>query len=98
MDVENVIYIFVYNFANVGMKPECKGWNIFVHLYDKKGLKIWWTRCGIREFGVDYPWGNSNRYVVVLQAGPVVINLFCGYLTHVRSTAARQIPNSVLYK
>ena len=25
LDVENVIYIFVYNFANVGMKPECKG-------------------------------------------------------------------------
>ena len=30
-DVENVIYIFAYNFANVGMKPVCKGWNIFVN-------------------------------------------------------------------
>ena len=39
MDVENVIYIFAYNFANVGMKPVCKGWNIFVHLYNKKVLK-----------------------------------------------------------
>ena len=39
MDVENVIYIFSYNFANVGMKPECKGWNIFVHLYNNKVLK-----------------------------------------------------------
>ena len=39
MDVENVIYIFEYNFANVGMKPVCKGWNIFVHLYNKKVLK-----------------------------------------------------------
>ena len=39
LDVENVIYIFAYNFANVGMKPVCKGWNIFVHLYNKKVLK-----------------------------------------------------------
>ena len=39
MDGENVIYIFAYNFANVGMKPACKGWNIFVHLYNKKVLK-----------------------------------------------------------
>ena len=39
MDVENDIYIFAYNFANVGMKSECKGWNIFVHLYNKKVLK-----------------------------------------------------------
>ena len=39
MDVENVIYIFAYNFANVGMKPVCKGWNICVHLYNKKVLK-----------------------------------------------------------
>ena len=39
MDVENVIYIFAYDFANVGMKPVCKGWNIFVHLYNKKVLK-----------------------------------------------------------
>ena len=39
MDVENVIYIFAYNFANVGMKPVCKGWNIFVHLHNKKVLK-----------------------------------------------------------
>ena len=39
MDAENVIYIFAYNFANVGMKPVCKGWNIFVHLYNKKVLK-----------------------------------------------------------
>ena len=39
MDVENVIYIFVYNFANVVMKPEHKVWNIFVHLYNKKVLK-----------------------------------------------------------
>ena len=37
--MENVIYIFAYNFANVGMKPVCKGWNIFVHLYNKKVLK-----------------------------------------------------------
>ena len=37
--MENVIYIFTYNFANVGMKPECKGGNIFVHLYNKKVLK-----------------------------------------------------------
>ena len=42
------------------MKPVCKGWNIFVHLYNKKVLKIWWTRCGIREFGVGYLWGLSN--------------------------------------
>ena len=39
MDVENVIYIFAYNFANVGMKPVCKGWNIFVYMYNKKVLK-----------------------------------------------------------
>ena len=37
--MENAIYIFVYNFTNVGMKPECKGWKIFVHLYNKKVLK-----------------------------------------------------------
>ena len=37
--MENVTYIFAYNFANVGMKPVCKGWNIFVHLYNKKVLK-----------------------------------------------------------
>ena len=24
MDIENVIYMFAYNFANVGMKPENK--------------------------------------------------------------------------
>ena len=59
--MENVIYIFAYNFANVGMKPVYKGWNIFVHLY-KKSLKIWWTRRGIREFGVSYRWGLSIRY------------------------------------
>ena len=39
MDVEDVIYFFVYTFANVGMKPVCKEWNIFVHLYNKKALK-----------------------------------------------------------
>ena len=39
LDAENVIYIFAYNFANVGIKPVCKGWNIFVHLYNKKVLK-----------------------------------------------------------
>ena len=39
MDVENIIYIFVYNFANVVMKPEHKVGNIFVHLYNKKVLK-----------------------------------------------------------
>ena len=39
MDVENVVYIFVYDFANVVMKPEPKVWNIFVHLYNKKVLK-----------------------------------------------------------
>ena len=33
------IYIFAYNLANVGIKPEFKGWNIFVHLYNKKVLK-----------------------------------------------------------
>ena len=37
--MENVIYIFAYNFANVGMKPEYKGGNIFVHLYNKKVLE-----------------------------------------------------------
>ena len=36
MAVDNDIYIFAYNFADVGMKPVCKGWNIFVHLYNKK--------------------------------------------------------------
>ena len=39
MNVENVIYIFVYDFANVVMKPEPKVWNIFVHMYNKKVLK-----------------------------------------------------------
>ena len=42
MHIENVIYIFAYNFDKVGIKPErkgCKGWNIHVHLYDKKVLK-----------------------------------------------------------
>ena len=37
--MENVIYIFAYNLANVGMKPEHEGWNIFVYLYNKKVLK-----------------------------------------------------------
>ena len=36
---DNEIYIFAYNFANVGMKPDHNGWNIFVHLYNKKVLK-----------------------------------------------------------
>ena len=45
---------FAYNFANVGMKPEHKGRNIFVYLYNKESLKIWWTRCGNRKFGVGY--------------------------------------------
>ena len=39
MAVDNDIYIFAYNFANVGMKPDRNGWNIFVHLYNKKVLK-----------------------------------------------------------
>ena len=43
----------MYNFANVGLKPERKVWNIFVYLYNKSP-KIWWTRCGIREFGMGY--------------------------------------------
>jgi len=33
------VFVFAYNFANVGMKSECKGWNIFVHLYNEKVLK-----------------------------------------------------------
>ena len=37
--VDNDIYIFTYDFANVGMKPVRNGWNIFVHLYNKKVLK-----------------------------------------------------------
>ena len=36
---DNEIYIFSYNFANVGMKPDHNGWNTFVHLYNKKVLK-----------------------------------------------------------
>ena len=39
MAVDNDIYIFAYDFANVGMKPYHNGWNIFVHLYNKKVLK-----------------------------------------------------------
>ena len=67
MDVENAIYIFAYNFDYVGMKPVCKGWNIFVHLYNKKSLKIWWTKCGIREFGEGYRWGLSKRYIIYIK-------------------------------
>ena len=39
MAIDNDIYIFAYNFANVGMKPDCNGWDIFVHLHNKKVLK-----------------------------------------------------------
>ena len=39
MDVENVIYIFVYNFANVVWSLSEKYGNIFPHLYNKKVLK-----------------------------------------------------------
>ena len=39
MAVDNDICIFAYNFANVGMKLDRNGWNIFVHLYNKKVLK-----------------------------------------------------------
>ena len=46
MAVDNDIYIFAYNFANVGMKPDRNGW----------------TRCGIRELGVIYCWGLYNKY------------------------------------
>ena len=35
LNLENVIYIFAYNFANVGMKPEVRFYNIFMHLYNK---------------------------------------------------------------
>ena len=40
MAVDNDIYIFAYDFANVGMKPVRNGWNIFVHFYNKKVLKF----------------------------------------------------------
>ena len=60
MAVDNDIYIFAYNFANVGMKPDHNGWDIFVHLHNKKSPKIWRTRCGIRELGVSYCWGLST--------------------------------------
>ena len=64
MAVDNDIYIFAYDFANVGMKPDRNGWNIFVHLYNKKSPKIWWARYGIRELGVSYCWGLSNVLLV----------------------------------
>ena len=38
MDLENIIYIFAYNFANVGMKPEVPYYNIFMYLYNKNIL------------------------------------------------------------
>ena len=66
MDVENVIYIFAYTFANFGMKPVYKGWNIFVRLYNKKVLKYGEQDVtDIREFGVNYRWGPSNIYTCV---------------------------------
>ena len=39
MDLENVIYIFAYHFANVGMKPEVPFYNIFMYLYNKNILE-----------------------------------------------------------
>ena len=39
MDLENVIYIFEYNFANVGMKAEVRFYNIYMYLYNQKALE-----------------------------------------------------------
>ena len=50
-----------YNFANVGMKPDHNGWNIFVHLHNKKVLK--YGEQG--ELGVSYCWGLSMKYLIV---------------------------------
>ena len=34
-----MLYIFAYNFANVGMKPEVRFCNIFMYLYNKNILE-----------------------------------------------------------
>ena len=39
LDLENVIYIFAYHFAKVGMKPEVPFYNIFMYLYNKNILE-----------------------------------------------------------
>ena len=39
MDLENVIYIFAYDFANLVMKPEVQFYNIFMYLYNKNILE-----------------------------------------------------------
>ena len=39
MDLENVIYIFAYSFANVGIKPKVWFYIIFMYLYDKNILE-----------------------------------------------------------
>ena len=38
LDLENIIYIIAYRFANVGMKPELPFFNIFMHLYNNKNI------------------------------------------------------------
>ena len=39
MDLEKVIYVFAYRFANVGMKPEVPFYNIIMYLYNKNILE-----------------------------------------------------------
>ena len=39
MDLEKVIYILAFNFANVGMKPEVPFYYISMHLFNKNTLE-----------------------------------------------------------
>ena len=38
--MENVVYIFAYHFANVGMKSEVPFYNVLMYLYDKNILEF----------------------------------------------------------
>ena len=47
LDLENVICIFAFNFANVWMEPEVQFYNIFMYLYNKNILE--YAQIGRRE-------------------------------------------------
>ena len=58
--MKNIIYIFVYRFANVGMKPEVPFYNIFMYLYNKNILEYAEIVVTVPKFAIHYNEGHSN--------------------------------------
>ena len=64
MDLKDVIHIFAYHFAKLGMKPEVRFYNIFIYMYNENILEYAQIAGSEPKNMILNIEGRSNNYLI----------------------------------